>query len=79
MDFSVYLRERILSKIWVFIATVAFLVAVTPLLAVFYGLITLSPTQGAIIGVISLAGLVVTGVSLRRYWYHTRRESAEIP
>lgn len=79
MDVSVYLRERILAKIWVLIATILFLFAVTPLLAVFHGLIELTSIEWAIISVVSVTGLVGTAVALRRYWYHTRRESAEIP
>lgn len=78
MDLSTYLRERALSKVWLYIATIAFFVAVTPILAVYYELVTVSGSQTAIFVVASLVGFVVTAVSLRQYWQHTRRESAEL-
>lgn len=78
MDLAVYLRERLLSKVWIYIATLTFFVAVTPILAVYYDLITLDGSQAIILGIISLIGFVVTAIALRQYWYHTRRESAEL-
>lgn len=79
MDLSAYLRERYLSKVWLYVATVAFFIAVTPILTVYYDLITPAGVQALGFAVVSLLGFSVTAVALRQYWQHTRRESAELP
>lgn len=78
MDLSAYFRERYLSKIWLYFATITFFIAVMPILVVYYGLIAPAGIQAVGFGVVSLLGFSVTAVALYKYWQHTRRESAEL-
>lgn len=79
MDVGAYIRNRYASKLWLHLATLSFVVAVTPVLAAYYGLIAPTGSDLAMVGVLSAGALGITVVAMRQYWVRTRAESAELP